>query len=192
MSVWSSWDGAIFALAQQMRFAALEPSLALLSTLASFPFAIYCIRFIGEAALRIRRNERGVLVAVRLDERWASLLFRFVIASITAAGFVWILDFLFHIPTPSELPEAISEHALGTTPQSDFASGDGVFVAVLVGSLWGYATSCTSRALLLAYMACIGVALVISGAHSPTVMLGTYAVGFGAVGVTTHLLRPRN
>ena len=150
--------------------AGLEPSLVLLSTLGSLPFAVYCIRFIGAAALRVTRDERRVLVAVRLDSQWASLLFRFLIASIIAGGAVWAFDSLL----------------VGM-----LGASHGVFAAVLVGSIWPHATYLASRALLLAYLACIAFALVTTGADVLAGIGASYAVGFSAVALTKRLLRPR-
>lgn len=82
-------------------------------------------------------------------------------------------------------------NTLGFMSLGPFASTHGAFVAVLVGTLWPHATSITSRALLLAYMTCIAVALIINSAHSPAAVLGCYVIGFGAVGFATYLLRPR-
>lgn len=145
---------------------ALEPSLVVLSTLGSLPFAVYCIRFIGAAALRMTRDERHVLVAVRLDARWASVLFRFLVASIIAGAAVWTFDSL---------------------RPGMFAANHGVFAAVLVGSIWPHATHLTSRALLLAYLACIAFALVTTGADVLAGIAASYAVGFGAVALTARL-----
>lgn len=169
-----------------MSYAALEPSLALLSTLASFPFAIFCARFMGAAAFRVTRDERHAIVAVAVNAKWAGLLFTFVVASTVASGAVALIDEWSSLPAPSA--------ALSTKPLNVGAdtAGHGVFAAVLVGSLWPYATSLTSRILLLAYLAAILAALVTRGAEAPLFVLVSYAVGWGAARATASLLRAQS
>jgi membrane-associated phospholipid phosphatase len=65
-------------LAQQARVASLDPTLAFLSALGSFPMGVYYARFIGEAALRERagwdRTLAAFLIAAPLAKQAAGLL----------------------------------------------------------------------------------------------------------------------
>ena len=144
-------------------YAPFEPSLLLLSTFGSLPFAVYCARFIGVAALHVKRDERHMLVAVRLDERWANLLLKFLAAAAIAAPLAWSVG-----------------------------ASAGVFATVLVGSLWPHATGRMSRALLLAYVAGIAYALVASGAGAFAAVVAALVIGFGSVAFTTRVLRLRS
>lgn len=56
-------EGLLIALAQQTRTAGLDPTLALLSALGSFPMGVYYARFMGEAALRVRAGWDQTLAA---------------------------------------------------------------------------------------------------------------------------------
>ena len=144
-------------------YAPLEPSLVLLSTLGSFPFAVYCIRFIGMAAFHVKRDAAHMPVAIRLNERWANLLLQFLVAAAIAAPLVWTVE-----------------------------ASAGAFVAVLVGTVWPHATHRTSRAVLLLYAAGTAYALVASGAGAFAEVVSACLIGMGAVVFTTCVLRLRS
>ncbi len=71
-------DALLVALAQQTRAVSLDPTLALLSALGSFPMGVYYARFMGEAALRVRagwdQTFAAFLVAAPLGWLLAGLL----------------------------------------------------------------------------------------------------------------------
>ena len=168
-----------------MKHGVFEPALLLITTLGSVPFVVYWLRLIGAAAFRVRRNERRVPVAVQFDEQWATLLFRFVVASIVAGGAVSAANICLGILSASELTVALPPSVSTSSP---FPSGHGVFAAVLVGTIWSQATNLLSRVLLLTYLACTGAALMITQAHSFAALLLASGAGFGAVEFARRVL----
>lgn len=172
-----------------MKHGVFEPALLLLSTLGSVPFVVYWLRLIGAAAFRVRRDERRVPVAVQFDEQWATLLVRFIIASIVAGGAVWAANICLGVQTASELAGAPAPgHTPSAIASSPGPSGHGVFAAVLVGTIWSQTTNLLSRVLLLTYLACIGAALMITQAHSFAALLLASGAGFGAVELARRVL----
>lgn len=196
-SLWYDWNGLngwLFALAQEARSAALEPALGLVAALGSFWAAPYYARVIGAAAARtVRRREHGMVVGMHLNAEWAGTLFGFLLATIVAAGLVSALKILSDLPRPWEVyGESFGQVALLIDRDGSFPSGHAAFAAVLIGSVWSHATSRMSRVLLLVYLASVGLARVLLGAHFPADVVGGYAVGLGSVWAARRLLRERS
>lgn len=193
-SLWYGWGGLnawLFMLAQEGRPTALEPALSLVSAAGSFASAVYVARAVGAAALRVARDrERGVIVGCRLDDRWAETLFRFLLATLAAGAAVWLLKTWLHFPRPWELlgPQA-GLNALPADADASFPSGHAAFAAVVVGTLWSRFGGRTARAVLLLYLASVGLSRVVLGAHFPADVIAGYAVGLGSVWGTGRVLR---
>ena len=187
---WSELNGWLFGLAQAVRPQALDPALTLISALGSFSAALLYARVIGGAALSIARNGNGLAIRCRLHAAWARTLARFLLATVVAAVTAWTLKTWLHLPRPWEVYGAVfGETTLLVDFDGSFPSGHATFTAVVVGSLWPRAAHRASRAVLLLFLVCVGLARVLLGAHFPLDVLGGYAVGFGSVWLADRLLR---
>lgn len=183
-------NGWLFALAQAARPQALDPALGLISALGSFSAAVFYARAIGASALHIARDRNGTAIRCRVDAEWADTLVCFLLAAVIAASAVWALKTWLHLPRPWQVYGPwLGQAALLVDEDGSFPSGHGAFAAVVVGSLWPRAASRASRALLLLYLAGVGLARVLLGAHFPGDVLAGYAVGFGGVWIADRLLR---
>lgn len=183
-------NGWLFALAQAVRPQGFDPALTLVSALGSFPAALFYARVIGGTALRIGRNRNGTALACRLDAEWTSTFVRFSLATIIAAAAVWTLKTWLHVPRPWEIyGPLIGETTLLVDYDGSLPSGHGTFAAVLVGSVWPRAVGSASHVFLLLFLACVGLARVLLGAHFPVDVLAGYAVGFSSVWIAAGLLR---
>lgn len=192
--LWYGWGGLnawLFMLAQEVRSAAFEPALSLVSAAGSFASAMYVARAVGAAALRVVRDgERGIIVGSRLDEPWAEMLFRFLLASAAAAAAVWLLKTWLHFPRPWELLGW--QPGLSTLPadaDASFPSGHAAFAAVVVGSLWPRLRGRAARAVLVLYTVSVGLSRVLLGAHFPADVVAGYAVGLGSAWGAGRVLR---
>ena len=186
---WAEMNGWLFALAQAIRPQGFDLALTLISALGSFSAALLYARVIGGAALSIARNQSGMATSCRINAQWADTLARFLLATVIAAAVAWTLKFWLHFPRPWEMyGPRLGEAALVVDSDGSFPSGHGAFAAVLVGSLWPRAPNPATRALLLMYLACVGLARVLLGAHFPVDVLAGYAVGFGSVWIASRLL----
>jgi len=185
---WGELNGWLFLLAQALRPQALDPALGLISALGSFWAAPFYACAIGTGALHIARDGKGMAIRWRVKPAWADTLARFLLATVIAVGAVWALKSWLHLPRPWEVYGPwVGKNALLVDDDGSFPSGHATFAAVVVGVLWARAAGLASRAALLLYLACIGLARVLLGAHFPGDVIAGYAVGFGSVWMAGRL-----
>ena len=180
----------LFALAQQMRSPDLDPTLGLISALGSFPPAVYYARAIGGAALKVVRDpQRRTLTRTELNGAWADVRFRFLLAAAIAAVLVHVLKGWLDFPRPWKIyGPHFGDFTLLVDSEGSFPSGHATVTAVVVGSLWAHAASRSARALLLVYLALVGISRILLGAHFPEDVAGGYAVEFASVWTASRIL----
>lgn len=194
LNILYGWDGLniwLFEFAQQVRSPALDPALLMVQIFGSFWLAPYYGRVIGAQALHIVRcPDRHTIVGYRLENNWETVFFRYVLATVLAAGLVWVLKTTFDLPRPWELyGPGIGQAPLPVNSEGSFPSGHTAFAAVLVGSLWPCVNDRAARATLVLLLVWVGLSRVLIGAHFPADVVAGYMVGLGSVWICERLLK---